>query len=177
MRIWVGLCLVLAALLSGCATAVQPTPPSASPDAEASPSGSPTPTPFTAGSGVALPTPLPSDEVIPEATETPGPPPPGTTPFPTPGATITPNSTRVIGSVRRPDGAPAPGVCVVLEKGICPIATDERGVWFTDIPMGPTNWNFIYKVQGDEVGRQTLFGSPGGELRLPTFTLPGSLRG
>ena len=66
---------------------------------------------------------------------------------------------------------------VVLEKGICPIATDERGVWFTDIPMGPTNWNFIYKVQGDEVGRQTLFGSPGGELRLPTFTLPGSLRG
>ena len=25
--------------------------------------------------------------------------------------------------------------------------------------------------------RKTLFGSPGGELRLPAFTLPGSLRG
>ncbi len=167
----IGLFAITAALLGACAVSVQPAAPSASQQAEASPS--PTPTPFSAPSGAALPTPLPSTEVIPEATETPGPPPPGTTPFPTPGATITPGTTRVIGTVRRPDGSPAQGICVVLEKGICPIATDDQGIWFTDIPTGPTNWNFIYKVQGEEAGRQFLLGSPGGELRLPTFTLPG----
>ena len=98
---------------------------------------------------------------------------PGTTPFPTPGPTITPGSTRVIGTILHPDGSPAAGVCVVLETGICPIATDAHGVWFTDIPAGPITWNFIYKVGGQEAGRQMVQGSGGGELRLPAFTLPG----
>ena len=62
---------------------------------------------------------------------------------------------------------------MVLEKGICPIATDAQGVWFTDIPAGPINWNFIYKVDGRAVGLQSIAGSGGGELRLPRFRLPG----
>ncbi|HAF10997.1 MAG TPA: hypothetical protein DCK98_13085 [Chloroflexi bacterium] len=141
----------------------------ASPAAE-----SPSPTPFTAGSGAPAPVPLPSDDVSappePTAEATPL---PGTTPFPTPGPTITPGSTRVVGTLVNPDGSPAQGICVVLEKGICPIATDDQGVWFTDIPAGPINWNFIYKVAGQEVGRQSLSGSGGGQLRLPPFRLPG----
>ena len=118
-------------------------------------------------------TPFPSASPIdPEAT--PGPTvPPGTTPFPTPGPTITPGSTRVIGMIVRPDGSPAAQVCVVLEKGICPIATDEQGMWFTDIPAGPLSWNFIYKVNGQEAGRQSIIGSNGGELRLAVYTLTG----
>ncbi len=99
--------------------------------------------------------------------------PPGTTPFPTPGPTITPGSTRVIGTLRRPDGTPAVGVCVVLEKGICPIATDDQGVWFTDVPAGPITWNFIYRVDGVDVGRQFVIGTAGGELRLGRYTLTG----
>jgi hypothetical protein len=99
--------------------------------------------------------------------------PPGTTPFPTPGATITPGSTRVIGTILRADGTPAQGICVVLEVGICPIATDEHGVWFTDIPAGSFTWNFVYKVNDQEAGRQVITGSTGGELRLPPFTLTG----
>lgn len=61
----------------------------------------------------------------------------------------------------------------MLEKGICPIATDDQGTWFTDIPAGPLNWNFIYKIDGQEAGRQFLIGSGGGELRLPRYTLTG----
>jgi len=121
------------------------------------------------------PTPSPTASPTPEVTAegTPGPP-PGTTPFPTPGATITPGSTRVIGTLRHADGSPAKGICVVLQQGLCPIATDEQGVWFTDIPAGPINWNFIYKVgvDGQEIGRQFVLGTDGGELRLGLFTLP-----
>ena len=79
----------------------------------------------------------------------------------------------MIGKLLHADGSPAAGVCVILEKGICPIATDEGGIWFTDIPAGPLNWNFIYKIDGQEAGRQFLIGSSGGELRLPVFTLTG----
>ena len=63
---------------------------------------------------------------------------------------------------------------MVLQQGLCPIATDEQGVWFTDIPAGPINWNFIYKVgvDGQEIGRQFVLGTDGGELRLGLFTLP-----
>lgn len=149
MRIRSGL-LLSAALVVGCSgpTALpSPTPASPSPTATASPTGTPDP----------------------DAT----PVPPGTTPFPTPGATITPGSTRVIGTIVRADGSPAAGVCVVLEFGICPIATDERGMWFTDIPAGSMSWNFVYKVKDQEVGRQVVTGSSGGELRLPVYTLTG----
>lgn len=126
------------------------------------PTPSPSPTPTESPS----PTSPPSDAT---------PVPPGTTPFPTPGATITPGSTRVIGTIRHADGSPAAGICVVIEKGLCPIGTDDQGVWFTDIPSGPINWNFIYKltVDGPEVGRQFVLGTTGGELRLPTFVLGG----
>jgi len=126
--------------------------------------------------------PPPSSSPSPTPTESPSPPsspadaiPPGTTPFPTPGATITPGSTRVIGTVRHADGSPAAGICVVIEKGLCPIGTDDQGVWFTDIPSGPINWNFIYKltVDGAEVGRQFVLGTSGGELHLPVFVLQG----
>jgi len=118
------------------------------------------------------PTPTPSPSPTPEASVEPTPtPPPGTTPFPTPGPTITPGSTRVIGTLRHADGSPAQGVCVVLEKGLCPIGTDAQGVWLTDIPAGPINWNFIYKVGGQEVGRQFVLGTEGGELRLGLYTL------
>jgi hypothetical protein len=96
---------------------------------------------------------------------------PGTTPFPTPGPTITPGSTRVIGTVRRVDGSPARGICVVIQKGICPIGTDNSGVWFADIPAGPITWNFVYKIDGTEVGRQFVLGTKGGELRLGVYTL------
>ncbi len=79
----------------------------------------------------------------------------------------------MIGTLRRPDGTPAAGVCVVLQKGICPIATDDQGVWFTDIPAGPITWNFIYRVDSVEVGRQFVVGTSGGELRLGVYTLTG----
>lgn len=163
-----GLVFGAAVLLAACAGSVEPQP------SQAAASDSPSPTPYTAAAGAPLPSPLPFDEVgtppEPTAEATPL---PGTTPFPTPGPTITPGSARVIGLVVHRDGSPAQGICVVLEKGICPIATDAEGVWFTDIPAGPINWNFIYKIDGQEVGRQPLFGSSPGELRLPRFTLPG----
>jgi hypothetical protein len=149
---------ILAALaLAACApVAIQPSP---------SPSASPT--------GVPSPVPIASDAVVvPDATPDVTPL-PGTTPFPTPGPTITPGSTRVIGTIVHPDGSPAQGICVVLEKGICPIATDEHGVWFTDIPAGPISWNFIYRIDGQDAGRQSVSGSSGGELRLPVFVLEG----
>ena len=125
----------------------------------------------------AEPTPLRVEEPTASASPTsPQPEPtllPGTTPFPTPGPTITPGSTRVIGTLVHPDGTAAQNVCVILEKGICPIATDDHGVWFTDIPAGPLNWNFIYKINGEEAGRQFIIGSSGGELRLAVYTLTG----
>lgn len=170
-----GLAAGCAVLLAACAGSAEPQPSPAVPSvAVASPAiGSASPTPFTAPADAPLPTPLPSDAVSaptePPAEATPL---PGTTPFPTPGPTITPGSTRVIGTLVHPDGSPADGICVVIEKGICPIATDAQGVWFTDIPAGPINWNFIYKIDGQEAGRQFLLGSAGGELRLPRFTLP-----
>lgn len=141
---------VLAALLLAACTPVAVPPPTQSP----TPTESPSPTGSPADS-----TPVP----------------PGTTPFPTPGATITPGSTRVIGTIRHADGSPAAGICVVIEKGLCPIGTDAQGVWFTDIPSGPINWNFIYKltVDGAEVGRQFVLGTTGGELRLPVYVLAG----
>ena len=149
--------VILAALAIGACTpaAVQP---------------SPTPTPTDVPPS---PVPLASDAVaVPD--ETPDVTPlPGTTPFPTPGPTITPGSTRVIGTIVHPDGSPAQGVCVVLEKGICPIATDEHGVWFTDIPAGPISWNFIYKIAGQDAGRQFVASTSGGELHLPVFVLEG----
>ena len=77
----------------------------------------------------------------------------------------------MIGKLLHPDGTAAQNVCVILEKGICPIATDERGIWFTDIPAGPIRWNFIYLVHDQEVGRQFVLRTDGGELRLPIFTL------
>lgn len=130
-----------------------------------------TPSPSASASPPPSPVPLASEDVtVPDATPDVTPL-PGTTPFPTPGPTITPGSTRVIGTIVHPDGAPAQGVCVVLEKGICPIATDEHGVWFTDIPAGPIGWNFIYKIDGQEAGRQIVAGTSGGELRLPAFVL------
>ena len=169
---------ICAALLAACSQQAAPEPlPSASPVAVAadptSPPGSPTPTPFTAPSNAPVATPIPSDEAsAPPAEPTPGlTPPPGSTPFPTPGPTITPGATRVIGTLHRRDGSPAAGVCVVLQKGLCPIATDAKGVWFTDVPAGPINWNFIYKVDGEEVGRQFVLGTSGGELRLGAYTL------
>ncbi|HEY8806923.1 MAG TPA: hypothetical protein VIN70_04995 [Candidatus Limnocylindria bacterium] len=129
----------------------------------------------------AVPQPSPSPSATPSESPTPSPTPtdaaptvaPGTTPFPTPGPTITPGSTRVIGTIRHADGSPAAGICVVIEKGLCPIGTDDQGVWFTDIPSGPLNWNFIYKlkVDGAEAGRQLVLGTTGGELRLPVYTL------
>jgi len=45
--------------------------------------------------------------------------------------------------------------------------------WFTDIPAGPIGWNFIYKVDGQEAGRQIVAGTGGGELHLPVFVLQG----
>lgn len=166
MKIGVGLAIA-AVLFSACAPSAEPSP------STASETSTPTPTPFFAPTGAPAPSPLPSSAVV-EAEATPGPTvPPGTTPFPTPGPTITPGSTRVIGTLVHPDGSPAVGVCVILEKGICPIATDDQGVWFTDIPAGPLNWNFIYKINGDEVGRQFIIGSTGGELRLGRYTLTG----
>jgi hypothetical protein len=134
------------------------------------PSPSPTASPTEAPPS---PVPLASDDVaVPDATPDVTPL-PGTTPFPTPGPTITPGSTRVIGTIVHPDGSPAVGICVVLEKGICPIATDEHGVWFTDIPAGPIGWNFIYRIAGQEAGRQIVAGTTGGELHLPAFVLGG----
>lgn len=169
-------------LVAACAGTVAPgatgQPESARPsDAAVAPAdhtASPSPTPFSAPANAPLPLPVPSSAVsaepqpIAEAT-----PLPGTTPFPTPGPTITPGSTRVIGQLRLANGAPAVGVCVVLEKGICPIATDEQGRWFTDIPAGPIRWNFIYKIDGQEAGRQFVLETTGGELRLPSYTLSG----
>ena len=177
----IGLALVAgcAVVLAACAGSVDPgvaiETSSVDPTQAAAPSPSdapgPTPTPFSAPSDAALPTPLPSDAVA-EPQATPGlTMPPGTTPFPTPGPTITPGSTRVIGKVLHADGTPAWNVCVVLEKGICPIATDERGIWFTDVPAGPIRWNFIYRVNDREVGRQQVQRTDGGELHLPVFTL------
>lgn len=164
--------LAAALLLAGCAPVALPTASSA--PASPTTAASPTPTPFSAPSDAAPPVPLPSGAASGEPDPTPEATPlPGTTPFPTPGPTITPGSTRVVGTILHPDGSPAAGVCVVLEKGICPIATDEHGVWFTDIPAGPINWNFIYRIGGQEAGRQFLLGSNGGELRLPAFTLTG----
>lgn len=178
-RIAYAVLLTLAALgAAACAGQGETIPPTTpgplSPAAAATtPSELPTPTPFSAPSDGPLPIPLPSTSPV-EPEATPGPTvPPGTTPFPTPGPTITPGSTRVIGTLVRPDGSPAAQVCVVLEKGICPIATDDQGMWFTDIPAGPLNWNFIYKVNGQEAGRQFLMGSSGGELRLGVYTLTG----
>ena len=178
----VALLIGSAALIAGCAGSLPPSPQaaaptadaSASPSATASPSPTPSPTRYSAASDAALPTPLPPD--TPSATPEPTAgltPPPGATPFPTPGPTITPGSTRVIGTVVRADGAAAVGVCVVLEKGICPIATDEGGSWFTDIPAGAINWNFIYKINGAEIGRQSVYGTKVGELRLPVYTITG----
>jgi hypothetical protein len=163
--------LIGAVLLAACApTATLPAGSSAAP----SPTLSASPTPFSAPSDAPPPSPLPSGAALGEPAATPETTPlPGTTPFPTPGPTITPGSTRVIGTILHADGSPAAGVCVILEKGICPVATDANGVWFTDIPAGPINWNFIYKVDGQEAGRQFLLGSGGGELRLPAFTLTG----
>ena len=161
-------------VLCGCTASTQvPASPAPSSSAVGS-AASASPTPFSAPSDAALPMPLESaavgapPEATPEAT-----PLPGTTPFPTPGPTITPGSTRVIGTIVHTDGTPAQGVCVVLEKGICPIATDDQGLWFTDIPAGPINWNFIYRIDGQEAGRQFLLGSSGGELRLPRYRLSG----
>jgi hypothetical protein len=131
--------------------------------AACAPAAEPSPQPTASATEVPSPIPPASDAVAE----------PGTTPFPTPGSTITPGSTRVIGTIVHPDGSPAQGVCVVLEKGICPIATDEQGVWFTDIPAGPISWNFIYKIDGQDAGRQFITGSSGGELRLPVFVLDG----
>ena len=178
----VGLLVSLAVLLAACAQPAEPRSSEGAPAAvvettETSRSPDPasaSPTPFSAAVDAAVPSPLPpaaaaaTPEPIAGAT-----PPPGTTPFPTPGPTITPGSTRVFGTVVRADGTPAAGVCVVLEKGICPIGTDDGGRWFVDIPAGPINWNFIYKVAGREVGRQSIQGSGGGELRLPRFVLRG----
>ena len=166
-----GVALVAAVLLAACAPAAALPPGSSAPP---SPTVSATATPFSAPSDAPPPSPLPSGAALGEPAATPEATPlPGTTPFPTPGPTITPGSTRVIGTILHSDGSPAAGVCVILEKGICPIATDANGVWFTDIPAGPINWNFIYKVDGQEAGRQFLLGSDGGELRLPAFTLTG----
>lgn len=160
--------IVCAWLLAACSVSEAP------PQAAASPTETASPTPFTAPSNAPSPLPIASSAVTPEpqpvAEATPL---PGTTPFPTPGPTLTPGSTRVIGQVRLADGSPAQGVCVVLEKGICPIATDDQGMWFTDIPAGPIHWNFIYKVGGQEAGRQFVLETAGGELRLPTYTLTG----
>ncbi|HTJ59776.1 MAG TPA: hypothetical protein VL333_01145 [Candidatus Saccharimonadales bacterium] len=131
------------------------------------------PSPSPSASPPPSPVPLASEDVaVPDATPDVTPL-PGTTPFPTPGPTITPGSTRVIGTIVHPDGSPAQGICVVLEKGICPIATDAQGIWFTDIPAGPIGWNFIYKIDGQEAGRQIVAGTNGGELRLPVFVLEG----
>jgi hypothetical protein len=150
--------ILVALLLAACTPAVVTPSPS--------PTASPTEAPPS-------PVPLASDDVaVPDATPDVTPL-PGTTPFPTPGPTITPGSTRVIGTIVHPDGSPAVGICVVLEKGICPIATDEGGVWFTDIPAGPITWNFIYKIDGQDAGRQFVAGTSGGELRLPVFVLEG----
>jgi hypothetical protein len=174
----------LAVLLSACAQSAEPRPsvnvPAAAvetrtPSGSAAPADAASATPFTAEAGAAAPSPLPPGAVATPPEATAGTTPlPGTTPFPTPGPTITPGSTRVFGTVVRADGTPARDVCVVLEKGICPIGTDDGGHWFVDVPAGPINWNFIYKVAGREVGRQSLAGSGGGELRLPRFVLPGS---
>jgi hypothetical protein len=172
-----------AALVAACSSSLEPVAvqsgsprptQSAGPTTSAgTESASPTPTPYSAPSNAPTPIPLSSSAAAePDPTPTPGPTvPPGTTPFPTPGATITPGSTRVIGTIRRVDGSPAAGICVVLEKGICPIATDAKGSWFTDIPAGPLNWNFIYRVEGTDVGRQFVLGTQPGELRLPIYTL------
>lgn len=161
-----------AVLLASCSAAPPAAGPSPAPSASASPDAAASPTPFSAPSDAPPPSPLPSDAVATPA-PTPGPPeiPPGSTPFPTPGPTITPGSTRVVGTIVHPDGSPAVGVCVVLEKGICPIATDDQGIWFTDIPTGPLNWNFIYRRNGTDVGRQFVLGTSGGELRLPRYTI------
>jgi hypothetical protein len=168
----IGCVAALAACSESTLPPASPTPSSAA--VAASPVGAPTPTPFSAPSDAPLPSPLASGAVSAEPDPTPEATPlPGTTPFPTPGPTITPGSTRVIGTIVNVDGSPARGVCVVLEKGICPIATDDQGVWFTDIPAGPLYWNFIYKIDGLEAGRQLLVGSSGGELRLPKFVLAG----
>jgi hypothetical protein len=134
--------------------------PTPSPGSFSAPSDAPTPIPLASSAATAEPEPV--------AAATP---PPGTTPFPTPGPSITPGATRVIGTVKLRDGSPARGMCVVLQKGICPIATDDKGVWFTDVPAGPITWNFIYKIDGTEVGRQFVLGTKGGELRLGTYTL------
>ena len=179
----IGLALIAgcAVLLTACTASVEPgvASPTGSADLTqaAAPSPpdapSPSPTPFSAPSDAALPTPLPPGAAA-EPEATPGPTvPPGTTPFPTPGPTITPGSTRVIGKLLHPNGTAAANVCVVLEKGICPIATDEGGIWFTDIPAGPIRWNFIYRVNDQEVGRQQIQRTDGGELRLPVFTITG----
>ena len=172
LRMAIGCVIVLGGCTASNQLPASPAPSSSAIGSTAAASASPTP--FSAPSDAALPMPLESaavgapPEATPEAT-----PLPGTTPFPTPGPTITPGSTRVIGTIVHADGTPAQGVCVVLEKGICPIATDDQGVWFTDIPAGPINWNFIYRIDGQEAGRQFLLGSSGGELRLPRFRLSG----
>ena len=163
--------LIAVLALVACAPA---TPPAAVASPSATPAATPTASPYSASADASPPVPLPSAAVAgepePTAAATPL---PGTTPFPTPGPTITPGSTRVIGTIRRADGSPAQGICVVLEKGLCPIATDDQGMWFTDVPAGPINWNFIYKIDGQEAGRQFVLGTAGGELRLAIYTLTG----
>lgn len=165
-----GIALATGLLLAACAPGALPAPSSAPPPTQ---TASPTATPFSAPSNAPPPSPLPSAASLGQPDPTPEATPlPGTTPFPTPGPTITPGSARVIGTILHADGSPAAGVCVILEKGICPIATDGNGVWFTDIPAGPITWNFIYRVGGQDAGRQFILGSSAGELRLPVFKLP-----
>lgn len=168
------LLLAAAALLAACAAppaALPSVPPSGVSAASPSPSASASASPYSAPSDAPAPSPLPSGAAA--APDTGPTPIPGSTPFPTPGPTITPGATRVIGKLVNADGTPAQHVCVVLEKGICPIATDERGIWLTDIPAGPIHWNFIYKVNDQEIGRQFILGSEPGELHLPVYTLTG----
>lgn len=152
----IGLLIGCAITFAACSQSAepQPTPAAASPAAASAALTSPavetaSPTPFTAPSDASAPSPLPPEAASVPAEPTPGATaPPGTAPFPTPGPTITPGSTRVSGTVVQADGSLAQGICVVLEKGIGPIATDAQGVWFTDIPAGPINWNFSDTIDG-----------------------------
>ena len=64
------------------------------------------------------------------------------------------------------------GDCPVFRL-IRPISVPLPTHILTDIPAGPIGWNFIYKIDGQEAGRQIVAGTNGGELRLPVFVLEG----
>lgn len=119
---------------------------SSSPDAAASPTAEATvPTPRTTPPGTPAPTPAEPNANA-ASVEI-----PSSLPAATPSATPQPGLWRVEGYVLDEDGAPLPGVCVVVgPRGCQPFSphTDERGHWSLDIAEGSTIFDFYFEMPG-----------------------------